>query len=280
MKKDAKAELLAKSWTVVATNYDKQLAPLFQPWIDQLLALFTAQRLPPGPIVAPACGPGGELLLLAEQLPADRRIVGVDLAKGMIDIASKRLSGASLSDRVSARVGDACQVPQDLHPVAGIFSCFGLQQMPEPKQVLGNWISALAPGGVLAVCYWPPADGQRDAAWRALTDPSLFKPAATIERGWDADLASAAVAAGADVLEDASPPHAMHFESPSHCFDVMMEAGPLHSRLLHLGAAHMEDLKGRYVSNFPKLAPGSAFVIRPNARMMLLRKCAPVRAAL
>lgn len=58
MKKDAKAELLAKSWTVVATNYDKQLAPLFQPWIDQLLALFTAQRIPPGPIVAPACGPG------------------------------------------------------------------------------------------------------------------------------------------------------------------------------------------------------------------------------
>lgn len=129
------------------------------------------------------------------------------------------------SDRVSARVGDACQIPQDLQPVAGIFSCFGLQQMPEPKQVcllilfslcrtnivlpctmqccrsrarlvhvgkcnaacacmqvLGNWISALAPGGMLAVCYWPPADGQRDAAWRALTDPSLHKPAATIER--------------------------------------------------------------------------------------------------
>ena len=27
--------------------------------------------------------------------------------------------------------------------------------------------------GVLAVCYWPPAQGQRDAAWRALTgDPA------------------------------------------------------------------------------------------------------------
>ena len=61
MKKDAKAELLAKSWTVVASNYDKQLAPLFQPWIDQLLGLLIAQRLPPGPIVAPACGPGGDV---------------------------------------------------------------------------------------------------------------------------------------------------------------------------------------------------------------------------
>ena len=39
------------------------------------------------------------------------------------------------SPRVGARVSDACQVPQDLQPVAGIFSCLGLQQMPEPKQV-------------------------------------------------------------------------------------------------------------------------------------------------
>lgn len=50
------------------------------------------------------------------------------------------------------------------------------------KQVLNNWISALAPGGILAVCYWPPADGQSDAAWRALTDPSLFKASAKVER--------------------------------------------------------------------------------------------------
>ena len=29
------------------------------------------------------------------------------------------------------------------------------------------------PQGILAVCYWPPAQGQRDAAWRALTgDPA------------------------------------------------------------------------------------------------------------
>lgn len=39
---------------------------------------------------------GGELLLLAEQLPADRRIVGIDLAQGMVEIASKRLSQSSL----------------------------------------------------------------------------------------------------------------------------------------------------------------------------------------
>ena len=74
---------------------------------------------------------------------------------------------------VSARVGDATVVPADLRPLAGVFSCFGLQQMPRPQEVLCAWLAALAPDGVLAVCYWPPPQGQSDAAWRALTaDPS------------------------------------------------------------------------------------------------------------
>ena len=58
MKKGAKTELLARSWTVVASEYDKRLAPLFQPWISQLLKLFAAQNMPSGCILAPACGPG------------------------------------------------------------------------------------------------------------------------------------------------------------------------------------------------------------------------------
>lgn len=58
MKKGAKSELLAKSWTVVASEYDRRLAPLFLPWIDQLLNLFIAQSMPKGSVLAPACGPG------------------------------------------------------------------------------------------------------------------------------------------------------------------------------------------------------------------------------
>lgn len=39
-------------------------------------------------------------------------------------------------------------------------------------------------------------------------------------RGWDAELAESAVMAGAEVLENSAPAHPMHFDSPSHCFDV------------------------------------------------------------
>ncbi len=70
-------------------------------------------------------------------------------------------------------MGDASAVPPDLAPLAGVFSCFGLQQMPQPEAVLRAWLAGLAPRGVLAVCYWPPPQGQSAPAWRALTaDPS------------------------------------------------------------------------------------------------------------
>ena len=47
------------------------------------------------------------------------------------------------------QTGDARTVPAELKPVAAIFCCFGLQQMPDPEQVVASWLQALTPGGVL-----------------------------------------------------------------------------------------------------------------------------------
>ena len=77
-------------------------------------------------------------------------------------------------------VGDASGVPDACRPAAGIFSCFSLQQMPQPAAVLARWAAALAPGGVLAVAYW--------CALRLLKDVDLGSrvaarwPAATCPR--------------------------------------------------------------------------------------------------
>ena len=48
------------------------------------------------------------------------------------------------------QTGDATKLPPELQPAALIFTCFALQQMPDPCAVLAAWLSALAPGGVLA----------------------------------------------------------------------------------------------------------------------------------
>ncbi len=58
---------------------------------------------------------------------------------------------------------------------------------------------------------------------------------------------------------------------------VMMEAGPLHSRLLRYGPEHMQALKDSYCKRFRQT--GSGFVISPNARRLLVRRKS-IRSAL
>ena len=50
------------------------------------------------------------------------------------------------SDRARAEAGDAHALPASLQPAAGIFSVFGLQQLPEPHVALATWVHALLPG--------------------------------------------------------------------------------------------------------------------------------------
>lgn len=94
----SRTRLLAESWTAIAQQYEHRLAPLFQPWLDQLVEALHAKSLPEGDVIVPACGPGVELLMLAEALPRESKIVGIDLAAGMVDVANARI--ASYPDRL------------------------------------------------------------------------------------------------------------------------------------------------------------------------------------
>lgn len=50
------------------------------------------------------------------------------------------------SDRARAEVGDACDLASRFPDAAGVFSLFGLQQLPQAHLTLANWVSTLAPG--------------------------------------------------------------------------------------------------------------------------------------
>ena len=90
----SRTRLLAESWTAIAQQYEHRLAPLFQPWLDELVGALDAKDLPEGDVIVPACGPGIELLMLAEVLPGESNIVGIDLAAGMVDVANARIAAA------------------------------------------------------------------------------------------------------------------------------------------------------------------------------------------
>lgn len=121
--------------------------------------------------------------MLASRLAEGHRIVGIDLAEGMVELAQQRierlglgcgrdtgqalLHAAQMSQtcfvklrapscplfvwpccrgRVQAQVGDAAALAPGLQDLAGVVSMFGLQQIPQPHAVLANWVRALRPG--------------------------------------------------------------------------------------------------------------------------------------
>ncbi len=71
------------------------------------------------------------------------------------------------------------------------------------------------------------------------------------------------------MLEELSPAHSMRFDSADDAWQVMMHAGPLHSRLLRYGEEHMQGLRSTFLSRVPNHRP---FHVRPNARVLLLRR--------
>ncbi len=50
------------------------------------------------------------------------------------------------SGRVRAEVGDACDLASRFTHVAGVYSLFGLQQLPDAHLALANWVKAVIPG--------------------------------------------------------------------------------------------------------------------------------------
>lgn len=99
---------------------------------------------PPARVAEVACGPGADLVALAEALPA-ARIEGSDITPHFV--AAAQDATARFGARVTVRQGDLREVagPVDLIWCAGAAYVVGLEA------ALAAWRPALAPGGAVAV---------------------------------------------------------------------------------------------------------------------------------
>ncbi|MEL7093392.1 MAG: class I SAM-dependent methyltransferase [Pseudomonadota bacterium] len=117
-----------------------------------------------------ACGPGADLLTLAEALPW-AQIDGIEQVPHFVEAAQARVAG--FAPRVHARVGDMAEVagPYDLIWCAGALYFLGV------TEGLRRWRTVLAPGGHVAfsepVLLQTPATQAAAAFWQdypAITD--------------------------------------------------------------------------------------------------------------
>lgn len=101
------------------------------------------------------CGDGTTALPLA-QLGAE--VVGIDIAKNLVDAGNKRATAAGLT-RLKFQEGDAC----NLHEVSDhsfdlTLTVFGAMFAPKPHDVAKEMVRVTKPGGRIVMGNWIPND--------------------------------------------------------------------------------------------------------------------------
>jgi trans-aconitate 2-methyltransferase len=91
------------------------------------------------------CGTGRVTLLLAERVP-DGRVIGVDAAPSMIELARERLT--NLGDRVELQVMDLLELELK-EPVDAIFSNATFHWVLDHERLFRRLFASLVPGGTI-----------------------------------------------------------------------------------------------------------------------------------
>jgi ubiquinone/menaquinone biosynthesis C-methylase UbiE len=131
--------------------YERHLVPtLFTPWAEDLL---TRVPLQPGErVLDVACGTGIVARLATAHVGVSGHVVGVDLNRGMLDMARTQMLRAGVP--VEWQEGDATALPCDDATFDVVCCQQGFQFFPDKAGALREMRRVLIPGGRLALSVW------------------------------------------------------------------------------------------------------------------------------
>ncbi len=93
-----------------------------------------------------ATGTGDVALELVKD-PHVRKVTGLDLSKGMISRGREKIIAAGLESRITLQVGDAQKIPFSDASFDAVTISFGIRNVADVKQCLGEIYRVLKPGG-------------------------------------------------------------------------------------------------------------------------------------
>jgi ubiquinone/menaquinone biosynthesis C-methylase UbiE len=121
------------------------------------VAAEVAQRVRSGNILEIGPGPGYIAIEIAKLLPK-AEIVGLDVSRTMVEIASRNAEEAEVADRVSFRLGNAAQMPFPVESFDFVVSSGSLHHWKEPIRIFNEVYRVLKDGGEAVI-----GDLRRDA---------------------------------------------------------------------------------------------------------------------
>jgi len=142
------ARVVAWTYDLVASRYDaiKQFQPQNESWFVAGPLLRELAGVEEPLVLDVATGTGRlPLALLRERFRG--QIVGLDLSRGMLRQARRKLAG--YSDQVSLLWHDASCLPFSDGTFDAVTCLESIEFMPRPREVLSEMVRVLAPGGVL-----------------------------------------------------------------------------------------------------------------------------------
>ena len=136
-------------WTAIQRRTDELFAGL------TAAAIQSADPRPGESVLDVGCGCGATVLELARAVGPTGRVVGVDVSRPMLELASARAQAQGLST-VTLHLADAATYPFRAAEFDLAFSRFGIMFFGDPVSAFANVRRSLRAGGRFAGLVWRP----------------------------------------------------------------------------------------------------------------------------
>ncbi len=98
-----------------------------------------------------ATGTADQIFSLIRREPRIVSAVGVDMSEGMLEVGREKVRQRGLADRINLRTGDATTIPEPSGIYDAVTISFGIRNVIDVVQALGEMRRVLRPGGRVLV---------------------------------------------------------------------------------------------------------------------------------
>jgi ubiquinone/menaquinone biosynthesis C-methylase UbiE len=124
------------------------------------------------------CGAGGSALPAAELVGSKGKVIGVDVAQALLELARRRAAQRNLTN-IEFELGDMLALRFPGESFDAVVCVFGIFFVPDMEMAVRELWRCVRPGGQLAVTTWGPNffEPANSAFWRSIKKvrPDLYK---------------------------------------------------------------------------------------------------------